>query len=237
MDRSRTRREMRETYDRIAPHFAKTRAHAWSDVTAFLERVDESDSARGAYEVGLDVGCGNGRHAARLAERATRVLGVDASQAVLAQARKRAVEQGYNDRLALLQGDAAALPIASHTIDLVLYVATIHHLPDRETRVGSLDELARVLAPGGLGLVSAWSVTHDRFDRERGFDTDVDWTLPDGETVPRYYHIYDPEEFRRDLEASALYVDRTFVSQGNCYGEVCPPDSEGRHRRREGKGP
>lgn len=225
MDRVRTRRGVRETYDRIAAHFAETRTRAWSDVTTFLERVDARDSTGRTCEVGLDVGCGNGRHAAPLADRVERVVGIDASRTALAAARTRAVERGYDDRLDLLQGDAVTLPIASNTVDLALYIATIHHLPDRETRIASLDDLARTLAPGGRGLVSAWSVTHDRFDRERGFDTTVDWTLPDGETVPRYYHIYDPEEFRRDLEASALSVDRTFVSRGNCYGEVRRPDS------------
>ena len=216
MDRVRSRRGVRETYDRIAAHFAQTRAHAWEDVTDFL------DGRKGT--LGLDVGCGNGRHAGPLAERTDRVLGVDASREVLREAHRRAGEQEYADSLSLVQGDGARLPLCADTVDVALSIATIHHLPGRSSRIASLAELARVLAPGGRGLVSSWSVTHDRFERTTGFDTTIDWTLPDGETVPRYYHIYDPEEFDADLAASALVVDRTHLSHGNCFGEVRAPE-------------
>jgi SAM-dependent methyltransferase len=107
-------------------------------------------------------------------------------------------------------------------VDLAVYVATLHHLRPRAARVASLDELARVLAPGGRALVSAWSTVHDRFDAEAGFDTEVDWTLPGGETVPRYYHIYDPDQFTADLATSDCRVVESFVSSGNCYAVVGP---------------
>jgi ubiquinone/menaquinone biosynthesis C-methylase UbiE len=117
--------------------------------------------------------------------------------------------------------DAARLPVRDSRVDLAVYVATLHHLPTRELRVRSLRELGRVLAPGGRALVSAWSTEHDRFDgHDTGFDTTVDWTLPDGETVGRFYHIYDPEEFDADLERAGLTVESSVVSSGNCYATV-----------------
>lgn len=209
MDRRPER--VRAVYDRIAAHFAETRQHPWPDVAAFVERAPSATTA-------LDVGCGNGRHAELLADRADRVLGVDLSRGVLGEARDRATDRGFT--VDLVQGDAAALPLRDGCVDLAVYVAAVHHLPDRSTRVASLDELARVLAPGGRGLVSAWSTEHDRFDADQGFDTTVDWTLPDGETVGRFYHIYAPGEFERDLARSALGVERTWVAAGNCYAVV-----------------
>ena len=219
------RREVQETYDEIADHFAKTRAYPWPEVEAFLD-------GRGG-QTALDVGCGNGRHAELLATRANRVLGVDISRRLLETAGERL------DGVALVQADAATLPLSTGTVDLAVYVATLHHLPDRETRVESLAELARVLADGGVALVSAWSTAHDRFDADpdegkrhaseegtdegnasEGFDTTVDWTLPGGETVPRFYHIYAPPEFERDLRAGGLAIESSFVSSGNCYARV-----------------
>ena len=47
------------TYDRIATHFSQTREYAWPEIEAFL------DGRSGA--TGLDLGCGNGRHAEVLA--------------------------------------------------------------------------------------------------------------------------------------------------------------------------
>jgi len=162
------------TYDRIAAHFSKTREYAWPEVESFL---DGRTATRG-----LDIGCGgNGRHTELLAERADAVVGVDLSRELLREAVARARERGYDGTASFVHGDAATLPIATDAVGVAVYVATLHHLPSREARVRSLDELARVLAPGGTALVSAWSTAHDRFDREEGFDTTVDWTLPGGE--------------------------------------------------------
>ena len=217
------REGVRATYERIAEHFATTREYPWPEVEEFCEGRRAGTA--------LDVGCGNGRHAALLADHADRVVGVDVSRGLLAVARERA--PGAH----LLQGDAAGLPLADDSADLAVYVATLHHLPTRDLRRASLDELARVLAPGGAALVSAWSTAHDRFeagaDADSGFDTHLDWTLPGGETVPRYYHIYAPAEFDADLAASDLAVVDSRLSSGNCYAVVAPPEGT----RGERKGP
>lgn len=200
---------VRATYERIADHFSATREHPWPDVESFC--ADRS------ADTALDIGCGNGRHTALLADRSTRALGLDASRSLLSIARDRVPDATF------IEGDAASLPIAAQTVDLALYVATLHHLPDRRLRIRSLDELARVLTPDGTALISVWSTTHDRFDAEDesvGFDTDVEWTLPGGETVPRFYHIYAPEEFESDLDESDLSIVESFLAMGNCYAVV-----------------
>jgi ubiquinone/menaquinone biosynthesis C-methylase UbiE len=205
------------TYDRIAAHFSKTREYAWPEVESFLEGRSGT--------VALDVGCGNGRHTEALAEVAQTAVGVDLSRGLLDEAISRARDRGFADSAAFVHGDAGALPVRDGAVDLAVYVATLHHLSPRDARVESLNELARVLAPGGVALVSAWSTAHDRFDRDEGFDTTVDWTLPGGETVPRYYHIYSPSEFEADLAESDLEPRHVTVSSGNCYAEVTLRDS------------
>jgi len=211
MDRSRA--DVRDTYDRIGGHFSKTREYAWPEVESFVESAEQADLA-------LDVGCGNGRHVETLQDQAERVLGVDVSRPLLDAALERVPDASF------LLGDASRLPIGRDRIGLAVYVATLHHLPSKEARIDSLDELARVLDPNGRALVSAWSAAHDRFDApadaEVGFDTTVEWTLPGGETVPRFYHIYTPDEFRSDIESSDLALDEFEVSSGNCYGTVRP---------------
>jgi ubiquinone/menaquinone biosynthesis C-methylase UbiE len=204
------------TYDRIAAHFSKTREYAWPEIEAFL--ADRSG------DLGLDLGCGNGRHAEVLAEAADRVVGVDASTGLLAEAADRAADRNFE--VYLVAGDAASIPLREDTVDLGVYVATLHHLRPRERRLASLDELARVLAPGGRALVSAWSTEHTKFEDEEtdgsGLDTEVDWTLPGGETVGRFYHVYDPAEFEADLAESDLELVEWEISSGNCYAVVGP---------------
>ncbi len=200
------------TYDRIAEHFSKTREYAWPEVESFLE----GRSAGCA----LDIGCGNGRHVETLVDHGDEVVGLDVSRGLLREATLRAVERGYDDGASFLHGDATTLPIREDVVDLAVYVATIHHLDTRSARLRSLHELSRVLRPGAPALVSAWSTAHDKFDREDGFDTTVDWTLPGGERVPRHYHIYSPAEFETDLAESNLVTVDVRVSSGNCYGVV-----------------
>lgn len=202
------------TYDRIAVEFAESRHHPWPEVTAFLD--DRSG------EVGVDLGCGNGRHVESLAAHVDRVVALDVSSVLLRIARERANERG--DDAAFVAGDAGRPPLADESVDLAVYIATLHHLRPRARRVRSITELGRLLTPDGRGLVSAWSTAHDRFDRETGFDTTIDWTTDDDEQVPRYYHVYDPAEFRADLERAGVRVIDTRVSSGNCYGVVAPPE-------------
>ena len=199
---------VRATYDRIAGHFSQTRAHPWPQIPAFL------DGRSGG--VGVALGCGNGRHVELLADCCGRAVGLDLSRELLGLAVERATDYEAD----WVQGSVDRLPFGDDSVDIGVYIATLHHLDSQATRRASLDELARILAPGGRALVSVWSTTHSTFDETEGFDTVVDWTLPGGETVPRYYHIYDPDEFERDLDASALSVERTFTDDGNCFAVV-----------------
>jgi SAM-dependent methyltransferase len=248
MDDEPTGVSVKRTYDRIADHFASTRVSPWPEVTAFLRpdadsavsRLDDdavdalaggavpgfdraaSGDAETSRRLGLDLGCGNGRHAEPLSAVVDQVVEVDVSAELLRTARARSREREIRPRPTLLQADAASLPVAPGTVDVVVYVAALHHLRPRSRRVASLSAVSRVLAPGGRALVSAWSTAHDRFDADSGFDTTVPWTLPGGESLPRFYHIYDPAEFAADIRASSLDAVATTVSSGNCYAVVSP---------------
>lgn len=211
LDAHRAPARVRDVYDEIASHFSKTRAYPWPEVEEFVADV-------GGGSVGLDIGCGNGRHTELLLEGCETVVGADVSRDLLFEARS-----DVDAAVSWLQVDAAHLPLGRDTVDVGLYVATLHHLPDRQRRVASLSELARVLTSDGVALVSAWSTAHDRFDVEsddEGFDTTIDWILPGGETIPRFYHIYAPTEFERDLERAGLTVESCVISSGNCYARV-----------------
>lgn len=204
-----TKTDVRATWDTIGPHFAKTRATPWPEVEDFVDTVD---AARG-----LDVGTGNGRHATLLADHCNHVLALDASTELLTIA-----AEAVPDNVACLAGDAASLPLRDDCIDVALSIATIHHLPTPAARRASITELLRVLTADGSAYLSVWTTTHDTFDATQSFDTTVDWTLPDGTTVERYYHIYTPEDFRALLERTGATIDAFTVSSGNCYATITP---------------
>src|SRR5262245_64176168 len=96
----------------------------------------------------LDVGCGLGDAALSLAEdlgTGGEVVGVDASAAMIADARGRA--DGANCRVRFAVGDALALDEPTSCFDAVRSERCLQWLPDPETAVA---EMARVVRPGGL---------------------------------------------------------------------------------------
>jgi trans-aconitate 2-methyltransferase len=98
-------------------------------------------------ETVLELGCGAGRDTAALLDRLPTgtVLGVDASEQMLAHTRERCASAG--ERLTLLRADLRdPLPLPDASVDAVFSVATLHWLPDH---AAVFAELARVLRPGG----------------------------------------------------------------------------------------
>jgi SAM-dependent methyltransferase len=97
----------------------------------------------------LDAACGEGYGSALLARRARSVLGVDLSLQAVEHARKR---YGGATNLRFETGDCTqldGLPAAS--FDLIVSFETLEHLQAQERM---LDGFARLLAPGGLLLIS-----------------------------------------------------------------------------------
>lgn len=100
----------------------------------------------------LDAGCGVGLDAARLAELVGpggEVVGLDYSATMVDEARRRHRDAGSS--LTFLQGDLHALPFDDCSFARCRATGTFQHLAEPRR---ALDELVRVLAPGGLVLIA-----------------------------------------------------------------------------------
>ncbi len=99
----------------------------------------------------LDLGCGTGEDALALAPRVApggRVLGVDRSTAMIAEARRRA---GGRPGLEFAEGDALALPVADGVLDGARAERVLLHVDEPARAVG---EMMRVLRSGGRIVVA-----------------------------------------------------------------------------------
>ena len=129
------------TGERIVP--GKVDAHLYNEHLArylFASRLAQDCRC-------LDVACGVGYGAAELAPRARTVDALDVSFAAVAEG--KAMYQ--SPRIRWVHGSATALPYAGEQFDLITAFEVIEHLSEWRQ---FLHELHRVLAPGGLLLVS-----------------------------------------------------------------------------------
>ena len=85
-------------------------------------------------KLGLDVGCGNGRHAKQVSRMGAEIIAVDISNAVDA-AQKKCV---HNDRIHVVQGDVYNLPFRHSLFEFIYSLGVIHHLPEPEKGYRSL---------------------------------------------------------------------------------------------------
>jgi SAM-dependent methyltransferase len=98
----------------------------------------------------LDLGCGTGSHAVRLAERGYAVVGVDRSDDMLAQARERAHAVQFS------RGDLTSLDMGQ-TFDAVLIMfAVLGYLTDNASIQRALLAARKHLTPGGLLFADVW---------------------------------------------------------------------------------
>ena len=134
-----------ETFDRIADEYDD--ALPPHVVEHYLDKRVRYIRARCPGTTGLDVGCGTGALAGRLADAGYAMTGVDPSQGML--------DVLAEDRPAVagIRGDGTALPFDDATFDLALTVAALHHVAEPEAVHATLVEMVRVVRPGGWIVV------------------------------------------------------------------------------------
>ncbi len=97
----------------------------------------------------LDIGTGKGRLAVATALSGARVIGLDISGEMLADARRAAQDGRLNVYFTL--GDAELLPFRDQVFDVVTCVEALMHFPHPDV---ALREMARVTKPGGTVILS-----------------------------------------------------------------------------------
>lgn len=114
-------------------------------VAFMARRLVEAGIGAGAR--GLDVGCGQGWYACELAARGYAIDGLDQSADQIEQATRYAAAHGCGVRFQAV--DAERLPFADSTFDFAYSINVIHHIIDPDKRAAVLQEIVRVLRPGG----------------------------------------------------------------------------------------
>ncbi|XP_037361588.1 alkylated DNA repair protein alkB homolog 8 isoform X1 [Talpa occidentalis] len=131
-------------YEEIAGHFSSTRHTPWPHIVEFLKALPSGSLV-------ADVGCGNGKYLG--INKDLYMIGCDRSQNLVDICRERQFQA--------FVCDALAVPVRSGSCDACISIAVIHHFATAERRVAALQELVRLLRPGGKALIYVWAMEQE----------------------------------------------------------------------------
>lgn len=190
-----------ETYLRLYPH--RDVEEAERGAALFVELADPPEGGRV-----LDLACGAGRHLGPLEEAGLRPVGLDLSPALL----RRAREGGAGP---LVRGDMRELPLRDGAFDgVVQFFTSFGYFRTREEDVRVLEEVRRVLRPGGAFLLDFLNA--DRVRREL---VPEDVREIEGRTVRQERRIEGDTVVKEiEIETEGTGRDRTFVERVRLYG-------------------
>jgi ubiquinone/menaquinone biosynthesis C-methylase UbiE len=147
----------------VDEHFA-VEARYWADVydrsrvTSLIYTKRQEIALNWIDELGLpsnspvlEIGCGAGRLAAKLADRGLRVMATDSNPAMIQLARRNAIALGVCDTMSSELADAHELPFRAEAFQVVVALGV---LPWLHTMRMALSEMYRVLRPEGYSILT-----------------------------------------------------------------------------------
>lgn len=145
-------------YDFLANEFNRTRQFVWPELKTLAAYVKDGDQV-------LDLGCGNGRLLVVLTDKNINYLGLDNCSTLIQSA--QAKWGGQNNVKFAKQSLLDLSNIATNSYDAVFLIAVLHHLPGRKLRRQVLQEVKRILKPGGHLLMTNWNFYQKKFRHYR----------------------------------------------------------------------
>jgi ubiquinone/menaquinone biosynthesis C-methylase UbiE len=130
-------------WNRAARKYA---ASTIKDAAGYERTVERTRELLNASDTVLEIGCGTGTTALRLAPHVSRIVANDVSDEMIAIARERAAAQGCGN-VEFRVADSAAIESDGAAYDAILAFNLIHLVADRSAM---LESAHRQLRPGGL---------------------------------------------------------------------------------------
>jgi len=165
--------------------------------------VTAEDFLRNTRGKVLDLGCGSGRNFVKV--KGQELYATDFSEEMIDFAKSRAKKKKMDVNSGVM--DAESLLFEDNFFDGVLCFAVLHCIKGEKKRKKVLQEIYRVLKPGGHALISAWGWQSARL-RNKGKEDLVPWTVSSDNKVLRYNYIFDLNELEKELKDVGFKIDK-----------------------------
>jgi ubiquinone/menaquinone biosynthesis C-methylase UbiE len=153
----------------------------------------------------LNIGCGHGADFLPF-RQGFDLYGVDFSTEMLKFASKYSQKFGFAVELTL--ADVRHLPYPDATFDWAISVATYHHIKGKAEQQAALNELRRVLKPGGEAFITVWNRWQPRF-WFKPKELTIPWRKR-GKTLYRYYYLFSYPELEKLAKRTGFKVLKSF---------------------------
>jgi len=205
------KRSVREFYEAHGAEFSATRRGAW-DVMRLIQEVVQPGMTL------VDVGAGNARLAREIPDD-VRYIAIEPSSSMRQEAERFLVSRSVSN---VRMGGFPRLPAEEGEADVVACLAVLHHLT-LDARKAAVDELHRILKPGGTLVLTVWNLRSRRFFKPRVWlaswlrigtvkeggsgDVWISWQADDA-SVLRYVHCFTLKELRALFDETRWSIER-----------------------------
>jgi len=214
-------------YRQVSASFSESRSYYWQGWNKLVPYIQELANYHNNHITVLDIGCGNGRFGAFLAEQLPTVkikyIGIDNSQELLKIAQAQTLTENIKseftkvDIIESLLDESLEKKLKSFSPHLVTTLGVLHHVPSYNLRQKFIFQLANSLSSPGYLAFTTWNfLDTKRFQKKiinpeqveldpqklEKHDVILDWKR--GEIAYRYCHYTDQEELETLIKNSGL---------------------------------
>jgi len=165
----------------------------------------------------LEVGCSMGNDTIQFARRGMQVSGVDLTEAAIELINKRFALYGLSGDFRV--ADAEKLPFADATFDAVYSFGVLHHTPDT---AGSIEEVRRVLKPGGKAYIMLYNTRSLNWLAHRLTGVPFDGSRRDPCPVEKSYMPGEARRFFANYSATQVSIDYLYGTGWGLANKLMP---------------
>ena len=221
-------KELIEAYKKISPKYARVKRKPWKDFQTYMNKISKLHSLPSSGIL-VDIGAGNSRNLLHFGSSSMQFIATDISFELL----QASVDIQMGNHF-IINNDMKSLSLRSNFANLVLSIATIHHLRKKEETISCLQLLSTLLKDDGYLILSCWRrwkpdtrkkligdfltypIRKMKYKYWRHGDIYLPW-LDENKNVisSRYYHLFT----RRELVSVIEKTDLNIIDFSTCGGK------------------